>query len=164
MKNFIVSLNRRIMVSIVVVMAAAIMTVSPVRADTGLGDMQVYVSSQKFDAFLERLKTSISEEKMGVVAEACADCGARSIGIEIPGNRVVMVFNPHFAVRMLKANIDAGIEAPLRLYVTETPSGIQLSYRKPSAVFAPYASSGDLVKLANELDIILEKIAKRAVQ
>jgi len=124
----------------------------------------VYKSELVFDTFLVRLKAAIKEEKMGLVAEACADCGARSIGVEIPGNRVLMIFNPHFAVRMLKANMEAGVEAPLRLYVTETEAGSQLSYRKPSEVFAPYSSSGDLAKMAKELDLILERIAKNTVR
>ena len=61
---------------------------------------------------------------MGIVAQACADCGANAIGVTIPGNRVIMVFRPDFAVRMLDASVAAGIEAPLRLYVTERPDGI----------------------------------------
>ncbi|MEH6404904.1 MAG: DUF302 domain-containing protein [Sneathiella sp.] len=136
----------------------------PVLAGDEMKPTQIYKSNLEFSAFLVELKAAIKQEKMGVIAEACADCGARSIGVEIPGNRVVMIFNPHFAVRMLKANVEAGVEAPLRLYVIETASGSQLSYRKPSDVFAPYSSSGDLAKMAKELDLILERIAKSATQ
>lgn len=134
---------------------------TPVQASEVL---QVYNSDLKFDDFLGRLKEAIKAEKMGIVAEACADCGARSIGINIPGNRVVMIFHPRFAVRMLKASVDAGIEAPLRLYVTEQSSGTQLSFYSASHVFAPYANSGDLTKMALELDAILDRIAKNAVR
>ena len=67
---------------------------------------------------------------MGIVGNACATCGARSIGVTIPGNRVMMIFNPHFAVRMLKSSVASGIEAPLRLYITEQPDGkARLSYQ-----------------------------------
>ncbi|MBL4907583.1 MAG: DUF302 domain-containing protein [Sneathiella sp.] len=128
------------------------------------GALQTYQSDQKFEEFLERLKQAIASEKMGIVAEACADCGARAIGVTIPGNRVVMIFHPRFAVRMLKASVDAGIEAPLRLYVTERSQGTQLSFYKASDVFAPYASTGDLVEMAKELDDILVRIAEQAIR
>jgi uncharacterized protein (DUF302 family) len=34
-----------------------------------------------------------------------------------------LVFRNDYAVRMLEASIPAGIEAPLRFYVTENPDG-----------------------------------------
>ena len=40
---------------------------------------------------------------------------------------------------MLSASISAGIETPIRFYVTENPDGTAtLSYKKPGFVFAPY--------------------------
>lgn len=114
--------------------------------------------AQPFDNYITRLKTAIFAHKMGVVSEACATCGAKSIGVEIAGNRIIMIFNPHFAVRMLKASVQAGIEAPLRLYITEKSDGmVELSYRQPSDIFKPYGRPV-LDKMALELDVILAKI------
>jgi uncharacterized protein (DUF302 family) len=63
---------------------------------------------------------------------------------------------------MLEASIPAGIEAPLRFYVTENGDGTaSLTYRKPSAVFAPYKSDY-LDKMAAELDAIWVKIVTQA--
>ncbi len=122
--------------------------------------VKVVDTGQPFAAFLDRLKGAIAKNKMGIVAQACADCGARSIGVTIPGNRVIMIFHPRFAVRMLKASIPAGIEAPLRLYITERPDGTaRLSYPLPSDVFAPYGSA-DLDRMAAELDDIFAAIVR----
>ena len=66
---------------------------------------------------------------------------------------------------MLETSVSAGIEAPIRFYVTENPDGTAtLSYKKPTAVFAPYAEEGkDALKgLAAELDEIFAKIAELA--
>ncbi|MEP3247122.1 MAG: DUF302 domain-containing protein [Sneathiella sp.] len=145
-------------------LVAGFLSANTVKADGHAKMMKTYQTTQQFAPFLDRLKQAIATEKMGVVAEACADCGARKIGVTIPGNRVVMVFHPRFAVRMLKASLDAGIEAPLRLYVTEQPEGARLSFRLASDVFAPYASSGDLVDMAKELDAILLRIAEQATR
>ena len=85
----------------------------------------------------------------------------------IPGNRVVGVFRPDFAVRILRASEAAMIEAPIRFYVTEQPDGsATLSYKTPSFVFAPYmAEGGDALKAAaGELDAIFEGIAKQALK
>ncbi len=125
---------------------------------------EIFQTSQPFDSFLVRLTKAIKGNKMGIVAEACATCGAKKIGVTIPGNRVVMIFHPKFAVRMLKASLEAGVEAPLRLYVTQHPEGTRLSYRKASDVFAPYADNGDLDAMARELDTIMAKIANDATR
>jgi uncharacterized protein (DUF302 family) len=66
---------------------------------------------------------------------------------------------------MLEASVDAGIEAPIRFYITENASGTAtLSYKTPSHVFAPYEDGGEKLKtLAKELDAIFAKIAQAAV-
>ena len=59
----------------------------------------------------------------------------------------------------------AGIEAPVRMYLTENADGTTtLSYKRPSAVFAPYSEEGGaaLADLAAELDAIFARIAEAA--
>jgi uncharacterized protein (DUF302 family) len=66
---------------------------------------------------------------------------------------------------MLAASVAAGIEAPIRLYITENEDkSATLSYKTASAVFAPYMNEGgqELRNLANELDGVLLKIAQKA--
>ena len=44
---------------------------------------------------------------------------------------------------MLKADFAAGIEAPTLLYVTRNADGsATMTYRKPTALFAPYKAPG----------------------
>jgi len=125
---------------------------------------KVIETGQPFGSYLKKLKAAIRANKMGIVAEACATCGAKNIGVTIPGNRVVMIFNPHFAVRMLKASEASGIEAPIRLYVTEnTDKTAKLTYRTPSAVFGVYKVPA-LDVMAKELDQIIENIVAQAAK
>ena len=57
----------------------------------------------------------------------------------VDGVDKVGVFRNDFARQMLSASVSAGIEAPIRFYVTENPDGTAtLSYKKPGFVFAPY--------------------------
>ncbi len=145
------------------IMFFALLTL-PVRAETPTPypGTKVIETGQPFDAFIKKLTAAIRANKMGIVGDACATCGAKAIGVTIPGNRVLMIFNPHFAVTMLKASEAAGIEAPIRLYVTERPNGnARLTYRLPSSIFAPYKVPG-LDKMARELDVIFQRIVKQA--
>lgn len=153
----------RIFVLCCVLLAASVGPTRPAAADALPEGTIVQDTGKPFAVLVEDLRNAITRHEMGIVAEACATCGAAKIGVTIPGNRVVMIFHPRYAVRMLEASVPAGIEAPLRLYVIETGDGTaRLSYRKPSAVFAPYGSPA-LDAMATELDRVVEEIARDAL-
>lgn len=114
-----------------------------------------------------RLNAAIKENGMRRVTGASASAGAKNRGLTIPGNRIVGVYRNDFAVRMLEASLAAGIEAPIRYYVTEgTDKNATLSYKTPTTVFSPYfEDGGDALKaLAKELDELFAKIANEAVK
>lgn len=116
----------------------------------------------KFDVLAKRLETAIEANGMGLVATASASRGAAARSIKIPGNAVFLVFRNDYAVRMLAESVPAGIEAPLRIYLTENDDGTaSITYRTPSAVFAPYGNTR-LDALAKELDPIFERIVAGA--
>lgn len=117
-----------------------------------------------YQALIKRVDQAVKKNKMGLVTRASATVGAkRVLKKTIPGNMVIGVYHPRFAVRMLEASIPAGIEAPLRFYITEnTDNTASLRYRKPSSVFAPYGSA-QLDVMAKELDSLFAKIAQDAL-
>ena len=115
-----------------------------------------------FGALVKKLNGAIKDNGMAAVTRASATKGAASLGVAIPGNMVVGVYHPKFALRMLEASIPAGVEAPLIFYITENADGTAtLSYRTPSAVFATYGSAA-LDTMADELDVIFAAIATAA--
>ena len=156
-------------VSILLTLALALASASmlllgaPARAaEAPLPGMRTVVTKHTFDVLVARVEAAVSANKMGLVAQASASQGAAGRGIKIPGNAVLMVFRNDYAVRMLQASVPAGIEAPLRLYVTENADGsASLTYRTPSAVVAPYRND-KLDELAKELDPIFERIVRDA--
>jgi uncharacterized protein (DUF302 family) len=100
-------------------------------------------TAHSYKDLVTRLDAAVTANKMGLVSRASAT-------------------RPDFAVRMLEASVAAGIEAPLRFYITENADGTAtLTYRKPSAVFAPYEVPA-LDEMAKELDEIFAKIAAAA--
>ncbi|MDN3721641.1 DUF302 domain-containing protein [Roseibium salinum] len=118
---------------------------------------QVMHTSLAYDRLVEELQAAVKEEGMLLVSQASASAGARSRGLTIPGNRIIGVYRNDYAVRMLEASVAAGIEAPIRFYVTENTDGTAtLSWKTPSFVFEPYMEEGGvaLVELAEELDLV----------
>ncbi|WP_425088760.1 DUF302 domain-containing protein [Stappia sp.] len=125
----------------------------------------VIATDTAFPDLVDSLTAAIKAAGMGLVTQASASDGAKMQGITIPGNRVIGVYRNDYARRMLAASVAAGIEAPIRFYVTETPGGgATLSYKHPSFVFAPYlAEGGDALQaLAGELDTVFKAIAEDA--
>lgn len=125
---------------------------------------EIVATSKSFGALVKSVNAAVKANGMFVVTRASASVGAARRDIEIPGNMVVGVYRNDFAVRMLEASVPAGIEAPIRFYLTENADGsATLSYRTPSDLFSPYGSAA-LDAMAAELDTIFAKIATDAVK
>jgi uncharacterized protein (DUF302 family) len=126
----------------------------------------VLASEYSYDELVARVDEAAAAHRIGVVTRASATVGARQVlDMEIPGNMVIGLYHPRFAVPMLEASVAAGIEAPIRVYVTEDPDGTAtLSYKEPSFVFAPYMDEGGdaLRDLAAELDELFAELAAQA--
>ncbi len=123
-------------------------------------------TGKPFKPFVKALRSAIKARKFNIVGLASATGAAKSQGVTIPGNRVFLFFRPDYAVRMLQASWAAGIEAPIRVYVTEADDGTAtVTYRQPSHVFGAYEVA-DLTAMGKELDgevaTILEDATRRA--
>ena len=151
-----------IMLACMLLMLAATGQAARAENATPYPGMVIAKTAHSYKDLVGRLDAAVKANKMGLVTRASATLGAASLGKTIPGNMVIGVYRPDFAVRMLEASVAAGIEAPLRFYVTENADGTAtLTYRKPSAVFAPYEVPA-LDEMARELDEIFARIAATA--
>jgi uncharacterized protein (DUF302 family) len=127
----------------------------------------VLPTAHSFKELIAHTRSAIKQAPIAIVSQASASSGAKNQGFEILGNRVIGVYRNDYARRMLAASVPAGIEAPIRLYLTENlDKTATLSYKTPTTVFAPYMSEGghDLETLAKELDDILQNIAQTATK
>ncbi|MGG7565765.1 DUF302 domain-containing protein [Rhodovulum sp. DZ06] len=143
------------------ILAAALLL--PLSAQAQPAGWRSHDSAKGYAALLADLKAAVRAEGMGLVTEAGPTGAAAARGITIPGNRVVGVFRNDFAVRALAASEAAMIEAPIRFYVTERAQGARLSWKAPSAVFAPYDGGAELDAVGRELDALFDAIARRAL-
>ena len=128
---------------------------SPALADTPTpySGTQVIATGKPFGPYVKALRTAIKASGFNIVGLACANCAIKNTFDEIvPGNRVFLFFRPDFARRMLAASSAAGIEAPIRVYVTEAADGsATVTYRLPSHVFGAYGVDA-LTAMGEELD------------
>ena len=136
-------------------------------ADIAPRDGWSVISTDKtFDALVEATRGAAKAGKLAVVTMAGPTDAAAGRGIEIPGNRVIGLYNNDFAVRVLRLSTAAMIEAPIRMYVTENADGTaSLSYKLPSQVYAPYmAEALGLDAIAAELDAAFAAVAEEATR
>jgi uncharacterized protein (DUF302 family) len=105
------------------------------RPETDVGYRVVHTAAS-YPQLEERLKAAIAKNAMNLVNRASASDGAKGRGLAIRGDAVIGVFRNDFAVRMLEANVDAGIEAPVRFHLVEEADGTaSIRFYLPSAVF-----------------------------
>ena len=157
---------RRLLFAVVLLILASGGAPGPAAADQGYPypDMQVHASAMSFKALIAALAAAVKKNEMGLVTKACGSCGAKNQGFDIPGNYVAGVFRNDFARRTLAVHVPAGIEYPIRFYITENADKTAtLAYRRPSAILAAYEVEG-LAEIGAELDTIFAAIAADTVQ
>ena len=126
----------------------------------------IHDTAKCFADLVQAVRGAVSDAPIAIVTQASASDGAKMQGHSIAGNRVFGLYRNDYARRMLEASVAAGIEAPIRMYVTEDADGTaSLSYKTPTAVFSPYFDEGGekLRDLASELDGIFETVAQSAI-
>ncbi|WP_179379966.1 DUF302 domain-containing protein [Jannaschia marina] len=136
-------------------------------ADLAPRDGWVVTPTDKdFETLVQDVRENAKAGKLAVVTMAGPTGAAANRGIDIPGNRVIGLFNNDFAVRTLRQSTAAMIEAPIRVYVTENADGTAtLGYKLPSAVLAPYAADAPgLGEIGAELDAAFAAVAGAATQ
>jgi uncharacterized protein (DUF302 family) len=150
-------------------LAATLALTTPMSASAELAPRDGWVvtpTGHDYAGLVARIDEAAAANKIAVVTRASATVGAKEVLAKtIPGNMVIGLYHPRFAVRMLEASVAAGIEAPIRLYVTENADGTAtVSYKTPSAVFAPYVDEGGeaLKALAGELDAVFAAVVAQA--
>ncbi len=156
---------RRLAMTLAVLPMAAWAETPAVKPMAESDGWRVIDSAKPYGDMVEAVKAATKANKMGVVTEAGPTEAAAKLGVTLPGNRVIGVFAPQYAVRVLPLSTAAMIEAPIRFYVTEDADGSStLAWKTPSYVFAPYSADGGaaLADVAKELDAKFEDIAKAA--
>ncbi|MBI1425005.1 MAG: DUF302 domain-containing protein [Gammaproteobacteria bacterium] len=122
-----------------------------------------YECTDSVDDIAQVLITSIELNKMRVVAHINGQANAAKIGKTVPGDQILEVFRPDFAVRVWQACKPAGMDIPLRIHIYENAAGMTVvAFRTATETFAPYANA-ELSEIGKELDTIFTSILQAVV-
>jgi len=112
-----------------------------------------------FRELVSRLQRAVTANGLTLVATSGADARAGTI----PANLVMLVTRNDIAVQIVEANSLAGLELPIRIYVTEDAGRhASIIYRTPSSIFALY-DNPKLDSIAADLDQIFAKTIDDAI-
>ena len=76
--------------------------------------MKTFTTPLAIDAAVDMLKTGIDDAGMRLVAHINGQANAAKIGKTVPGDQILEIFRPDFAVRVWAACKPAGHDIPLR--------------------------------------------------
>jgi uncharacterized protein (DUF302 family) len=123
--------------------------------------MQVLKLSATMEDVVTALKGAIETQKLRLVSHIDGQANAARIGREVPGDQILEVLRPDFAVRVWEACKPAGIEIPIRIHVYEDGENVCVAYRTPQELFEPYGSA-PLTAVGAELDRLFAAIVEDA--
>lgn len=127
-------------------------------------DMQVIKTEKTFKDLIADFRDAVKMNEMLLVTQACGSCGAKNLGFDILGNYVGGVFRNDFARAAFAVHVPAGIEFPIRYYITENDDKTAtLTYRKPSTMLASYGVAA-LDPIGADLDKVFAAIAEDSVR
>lgn len=125
-------------------------------------DQVMAMSKYSFDETISKVKRAIEGQNMMILYTADMQQMLKMVGLETKGMQTIIFFHPRYGKEIYTKARMAGIEPPLKVTIMENDQGkTVLRYRKPSAIFAPYAPLKDLGK---ELDDVLGEIQAAVTQ
>jgi len=94
---------------------------------------------------------------MGLVAHINGQANCAKRGIQVPADQILEIFRPDFAVRVWKAEKQAGFDIPLRIHLYDSDGKTKVAFRTAQEIFAPYGNQ-ELNRIAGELDEIFDQL------
>jgi uncharacterized protein (DUF302 family) len=125
--------------------------------------MKTFSTSLSVDDAIAKLWSGVEAQNMRVVAHINGQANAAKIGKTVPGDQILEIFRPDFAIRVWEACKPAGHDIPLRIHVYEEAGETKVSCRMPTEVFEPYSSPG-LIEVGTELDAIFNSILETVTE
>ncbi len=111
------------------------------------------VSTRGFEAVLASLRNGIDGAGMRVLHEIDPQRALAGAGYAISGSRLLFFFHPDLVARVMRADLSAMVEAPLKLVVTELPDGgVSVRMADPAEAFGRYGNPA-LAALGQELAV-----------
>lgn len=104
-------------------------------------------SAGDFSQTMSRLTAAIAGHGLEVFAQVDHAAGARSVGLEMPPEVVVMFGNPRAGTPLMRSDPRVGIELPLKMLVWDSGGTTMVGYHDPRDLAGSYAVEQQAVTL-----------------
>ena len=155
-------MNRRISRSLSTLLAALVLigglTLALTQKALAAEDVVTKTVAAPFDKVVTNLKRQVTRHKLVIVKEVPFQKMLGMVGVKAGKMLGFEIFHPRYGKVLYENDPAAFKDAPLRILVREAGGKVNLEYRKPSVVFAPYPG---LSKLGKELDEVFADIVTR---
>lgn len=109
---------------------------------------------------VQRLIDALEQRQITVFARIDHAQGARSVGLELADEVVIIFGNPQAGTPLMQQDARVGIELPLRMLVWDEHGATRIGYHDPRALTADYAlAAGETLEAMLQL---LEALAREA--
>ena len=120
--------------------------------------MHTTIIQKDIQTVFNEIEKQISAHAMLLLCHINGQANAARIGENVPGVCVLEVFRPEYAVRVWRAEQQAGIEIPIRIYMYEGPNGeTVINHRSLSEAMMKY-NSQELLNVGGEADEVITSI------
>lgn len=117
-------------------------------------------SAYEFNDTVAIIEGAIAEENMMVVHQIDAQKMLRMVEVQTGGMKQILFFHPRYLKKIRETDMNAAIEAPMKILVMEKPNGdVMLRYVSPVHTFSQYDGLEDVGK---ELQEAMERIVSEA--
>ena len=113
------------------------------------------------DAVWNRLLGALKELKAPIFAQVDHKANAETVGLTMPGARVVTFGNPAVGTALMQKAPSAALDLPLRMVVWESPAGVMIAWNDPVWIAERHGLPASMEVLA-KMRGMLEKLAKTA--
>jgi uncharacterized protein (DUF302 family) len=111
---------------------------------------------------VQHLTTALQRRGITLFATIDHAAGARSVGLELPDEVVLVFGSPAAGTPLMQADPRAGIDLPLRILVWSDDDGTRVAFRDPRVMIEDFQLAGQaetLARLRGVLDALVAEVS-----
>jgi uncharacterized protein (DUF302 family) len=119
-------------------------------------------SPHSVSATIDRLLGALATRGIQVFARADHAAGARTAGLELPDEEVVIFGDPRVGTVLMQSDPQIGYELPLRVLVWDAQGQTIIGYRLPTELSLDYEVSDQITVLERMTQLLAQLVAESA--
>jgi uncharacterized protein (DUF302 family) len=119
-------------------------------------------SPHSVSATIDRLLGALATRGIQVFARADHAAGARTAGLELPDEEVVIFGDPRVGTLLMQSDPQIGYELPLRVLVWDAQGQTMIGYRLPTELSLDYEVSDQTTVLERMTQLLAQLVAESA--